>query len=56
MKISGDLMCVVADSWLGLLVGGAYNNSNNAGLWLSNANNGSDNDNNNVGSRKLIKI
>ena len=39
-----------------LMVGGTYNNSNNAGLWLSNANNGSDNDNNNVGSRKLIRI
>ncbi|MCI5983864.1 MAG: hypothetical protein MRZ35_01235 [Firmicutes bacterium] len=33
------------------MVGGTYNNSNNAGLWLSNANNGSDNDNNNVGSQ-----
>lgn len=49
-------MCFVADSWLFLVVGGTYNNSNNAGLWLSNANNGSDNDNNNVGSRKLIRI
>ena len=48
-------MCFVADSWLFLVVGGTYNNSDNAGLWLSNANNGSDNDNNNVDFCKLIK-
>ena len=40
---------------LGLLAGGAYNNDNNSGLWLSNANDGSNNYNDNVGSRKLIR-
>lgn len=39
-----------------LVAGGNYDNDTNSGLWLSNVNNGSDNNDNNVGARILIKI